>query len=118
MTARCDAQDYSYLRHADSAYPGFFKGMLVADPAATDPVGAMRELVQSNPGFWVGVRFNPYKFTDEKMADEVGQQLFKAAGEMRLPVGFMPFKGLNRHADAIESLIAGSPSTQVYHAYG
>lgn len=87
--------------------------MLVADPAAEDPVAVLKAQVASDPSFWVGVRFNPYKWQNEDMANEVGQQLFAAAGELNLPVGFMPFKGLARHIVAIETLLKASPATQV-----
>jgi predicted TIM-barrel fold metal-dependent hydrolase len=106
-------QDYSYMENAFRQFPGFFRGMFVADPNAEDPVGKLRELASSSPGFWVGVRFNPYKWTDAAMADDVGQKLFMAAGELGLPVGFMPFKGLRTHIDAIETLMKNSPSTAV-----
>eukprot|EP00929_Paragymnodinium_shiwhaense_P110430 TRINITY_DN77443_c0_g1_i1.p1 TRINITY_DN77443_c0_g1~~TRINITY_DN77443_c0_g1_i1.p1 ORF type:complete len:358 (-),score=98.85 TRINITY_DN77443_c0_g1_i1:10-1062(-) len=106
-------QDYSYILDAKERFPGFFKGMFVADPAASDPVGAMKALKQSDPDYWVGVRFNPYKWPDAKMDDTTGMALFEAAGELRLPVGFMPFKGLNQHIDAIEALMKYSPKTQV-----
>lgn len=61
----------------------------------------------------VGVRFNPYKWPEgSKMSDSVGKALppglethsragmavplrFRKAGELKLPVGIMPFKGLS-----------------------
>mmetsp|Transcript_84176 Transcript_84176/g.234708 ORF Transcript_84176/g.234708 Transcript_84176/m.234708 type:complete len:324 (+) Transcript_84176:31-1002(+) len=104
-------QDYSYMEEAARRFPGFFKGMLVADPSAEDPVRALRERVALAPEFWVGVRFNPYKFPDGAMANEAGRLLFAAAGELRMPVGFMPFKGLVEHVGAVEELMKSSPST-------
>ena len=42
-------QDYSYMLAADAAFPGFFKGMMVADPAAPNPVQVLTELVSIHP---------------------------------------------------------------------
>ena len=37
--------------------------------------------VQSRPSFWVGVRFNPYKWPEAQFADEAGHAMF-AAGKV------------------------------------
>ena len=58
------------------------------------------------------VRFNPYTWAST-MADSVGKDLFAACGDLGLPVGFMTFKGLTKHADDIEALMQSSPSTLV-----
>lgn len=110
-------QDYSYLVQAMNDYPGRLRGVFVADPTVgADKAGEwMESLVRSHPG-WVGVRFNPYKWPEGSphgMADDVGVALFRKAGELGLPVGFMPFKGLSRHIKEIEALLASSPTTKV-----
>lgn len=107
----CYGQDYSYLEAAAAAYPGFYKGMLVADPKAPDPVAALRAQHAKDPSLWVGVRFNPYTW-EGSMADTTGHALFAAAGQLGLPVGFMTFKGLEQHAEDICSLMDASPSTK------
>jgi len=106
-------QDYSYMLAADAAFPGFFKGMMVADPAAPNPVQVLTELVQSRPSFWVGVRFNPYKWPEAQFADEAGHALFAAAGQLGLPVGLMAFKGMAQHSAQLEELLKAAPSTRV-----
>ena len=39
--------------------------------------------------------------------------MYAKAGELGLPVGYMPFKGLLRHIDEIETLAKDYPSTKV-----
>lgn len=48
---------------------------------------------------------------NESMFDEVGQALFKRAGELGMPVGFMCFKGFDLHATDIIALIKTYPET-------
>jgi len=47
------------------------------------------------------------------MADATGKAMFSEAGKAGLVVGFMPFKGLSRHASEVEALLHSSPETQV-----
>eukprot|EP00746_Dinoflagellata_sp_MGD_P086923 gnl/MRDRNA2_/MRDRNA2_34459_c0_seq1.p1 gnl/MRDRNA2_/MRDRNA2_34459_c0~~gnl/MRDRNA2_/MRDRNA2_34459_c0_seq1.p1 ORF type:complete len:374 (+),score=68.46 gnl/MRDRNA2_/MRDRNA2_34459_c0_seq1:64-1122(+) len=110
-------QDYSYLVSAMNSYPDRLKGVFVAD--ASLPVDSsedwLENLVGSNPG-WVGMRFNPYKFAEvdpKGMAGDLGLRIFHKAGDLGIPVGFMPFKGLSQHIEEIRTLIAFSPQTQV-----
>ncbi|WIA22167.1 hypothetical protein OEZ85_004501 [Tetradesmus obliquus] len=43
---------------------------------------------------------------------QVGQAMYKKAGELGLPVGHMPFKGLLLHIDEIEHLLQQYPATK------
>jgi predicted TIM-barrel fold metal-dependent hydrolase len=43
---------------------------------------------------------------------QVGQAMYKKAGELGLPVGHMPFKGLLLHIDEIETLLQLYPETK------
>ncbi|CAJ1421495.1 unnamed protein product [Effrenium voratum] len=103
-------QDYSYLLAAMAKHPERLLGVFVADPTAAD-ASWMDKIVKTHKN-WVGVRFNPYKWSGT-MADDVGKALFRRAGELKLPVGFMPFKGLSQHVADIEALMEHSPETQV-----
>eukprot|EP00913_Durusdinium_trenchii_P023017 g21612.t1 len=47
------------------------------------------------------------------MSDDVGRELFRTAGDLGLPVGVMPFKGLSQHADDLEALLKSNERTQV-----
>ncbi|CAE7754559.1 unnamed protein product [Symbiodinium sp. CCMP2592] len=108
-------QDYSYLLDAMRQHPGRLCGVFVADPTVgADAAEKWLEGLASSSKGWVGVRFNPYKWpAGQSMADATGKALFGKAGELRLPVGFMPFKGLSQHVEDIEALMKSSPETQV-----
>merc|ERR1712224_506003 len=47
------------------------------------------------------------------MASDVAVRIFRKAGELGIPVGFMPFKGLSQHIDEVRLLLADSPQTKV-----
>jgi predicted TIM-barrel fold metal-dependent hydrolase len=58
------------------------------------------------------VRFNPYLWPEgEKMTNARGRAMYERAGKLGVPVGHMPFKGLLRHIDEIETLLTDYPST-------
>jgi predicted TIM-barrel fold metal-dependent hydrolase len=60
------------------------------------------------------VRFNPYLWPDgESMANAVGREMYRRAGQLGAPVGHMPFKGLLKHIDDIQILAADYPNTTV-----
>lgn len=61
------------------------------------------------------MRFNPYLWADggEGMRDETGLALYRKAGELRMPVGVMCFKGLGLHIEDIKGLLESSPQTKV-----
>jgi predicted TIM-barrel fold metal-dependent hydrolase len=44
---------------------------------------------------------------------QVGRAMYAKAGELGLPVGYMPFKGLLRHIEEIETLAQDCPATKV-----
>ncbi|CAE7563985.1 ligI [Symbiodinium natans] len=95
-------------------HPSRLFGVFVADPAVGPAAEEWLERLASSSKQWVGVRFNPYKWpAGQSMADDTGKALFRKAGELSLPVGFMPFKGLSQHVEDIEALMKSSPSTQV-----
>lgn len=106
-------QDYKYLLSAMQSHPERFLGVFVADPNVTDPETWMEDITKSHKN-WVGVRFNPYKWPEgHGMADDVGKRLFQKAGELGLPVGVMPFKGLSQHIDDLEELLKSNEKTKV-----
>ncbi|KAG0614585.1 hypothetical protein M758_6G188200 [Ceratodon purpureus] len=105
--------DHSYVSSVLKMYPEKFVGMCLADP--TEGGGGVKELerliVKEN---FSGVRFNPYLWpSGQKMTNEVGKAMFAKAGELRVPVGFMCFKGLMLHVDEIEELCREFPRTTV-----
>jgi len=74
--------DHSYVSSVMKQYPGRFVGCLLADP--TEGGGGVAELERlvKEEGYRA-VRFNPYLWQEGKgMADEVGMELFKRAGEL------------------------------------
>jgi predicted TIM-barrel fold metal-dependent hydrolase len=110
-------QDYRYTMAAMDAHPERLRGMFVADPTvpAEEAPAWMQRTASSHPG-WVGLRFNPYLWPEDRdggMADATGHAMFAEAGRLGLVVGFMTFKGLSRHVGEIEALLQKSPQTQV-----
>eukprot|EP00191_Tetraselmis_sp_GSL018_P021099 CAMPEP_0177581866 /NCGR_PEP_ID=MMETSP0419_2-20121207/2393_1 /TAXON_ID=582737 /ORGANISM="Tetraselmis sp., Strain GSL018" /LENGTH=337 /DNA_ID=CAMNT_0019070971 /DNA_START=149 /DNA_END=1163 /DNA_ORIENTATION=+ len=105
--------DHSYVSSVLARYPGKFVGCLLADP--TENGGGVDELDRliTQEGYRA-VRFNPYLWPeDQSMANEVGRAMFKRAGELGAPVGFMTFKGLLNHVKDIEELCEAYPRTTV-----
>ena len=97
--------DHSYVA---SVLSERIKGMALLDPNANNEyLPKLKSL-----GF-IGVRFNPYLFDNSIMACESGEKLYKQAGELNMPVGFMCFKGLNQHYNDIQKLINLYPQTQI-----
>ncbi len=102
--------DHSFVKAAIDKYPNKFKGMCLLDPSCdADYLPKLKA-----EGFG-SVRFNPYlpEWNGAKMSDAAGQKLFSQCGELGLPVGFMCFQGLGKHAEEITSLLEASPSTVV-----
>ena len=104
--------DHSYVSRALNRHPQRLFGMLLADPT---PGGGgepeLRRLV-AEEGFR-GARFNPGLFEDENMDCEVGRAMFRACGDLGVPVGFMTFKGFSLYSGAILGLLRHSPATPV-----
>ncbi|CAG9460000.1 unnamed protein product [Pedinophyceae sp. YPF-701] len=105
--------DHSYVTDMLRAHPDRFVGSLLADPTPGGGGAAeVKRLVQEEG--YRAVRFNPYLWPEgEKMDNEVGRAMYRAAGELGVPVGHMPFKGLTGHMPEIEALIADCPDTRV-----
>lgn len=87
--------------------------MLLHDPSMENApaISRLEELAQQ--GF-VGVRFNPYLWSDGKLMSEpdgAGLAVYKRSGELKMPVGIMVFKGLDLHYEDILALIEASPAT-------
>jgi len=103
--------DHSYVTSALRSEPAFFRGMCLANPTlpAAEAVETLKGLHSDG---YVGVRFNPYLFPDG-MDSEVGRAMYKAAGEMGMPVGVMAFGGFPAQLPAIKSLLAHAPSTKL-----
>lgn len=107
------AFDHSYVTSVLRAHPGRFVGCLLADPRPEgNGVAALRQLVLEEG--YKAVRFNPYLWPEgARMTDAIGRRLYKTAGELGIPVGHMPFKGLMLHIDDIETLCSDYPNTKV-----
>ncbi|CAL1355092.1 unnamed protein product [Linum trigynum] len=105
--------DHSLVTSVVKKYPTKFVGCCIANPAE-DGVGINQlELLVVEDGYRA-VRFNPYLWpSGQKMTNDVGKALFRRAGELGVPVGFMCFKGLNLHIAEIEELCTEFPSTPV-----
>lgn len=105
--------DHSYVSSVIQRYPGRFVGCLLANPAPDGAGVKEMERLVTEEGY-KAVRFNPYLWPEgEKMTNGVGKALFKRAGELGAPVGFMCFKGLMLHVEEIEELCAEFPDTRV-----
>ena len=101
--------DHSYVTSVlcDDRYAGRFKGMGLLDPACDDDY-----LLRLKQEGYVGVRFNPYLFTDAvPMGGSRAQALYQQCGLLGLSVGFMCFRGLRLHVEDIVSLVDSSPET-------
>ncbi|KAK9839073.1 hypothetical protein WJX74_008819 [Apatococcus lobatus] len=105
--------DHSYVTSVIKARPGIFVGCLLADPRpGQDGLAEMERLIVKEG--YRAVRFHPYRWPEgESMANELGMALFKQAGNLKAPVGFMCFHGLLPQLPAIKALMAHSPETQV-----
>ncbi|CAN1152597.1 4-sulfomuconolactone hydrolase [Linum perenne] len=105
--------DHSLLTSVLKKYPTKFVGCCLANPAEDKTGIKQLEQLVLEDGYRA-VRFNPYLWpSGEKMTNEVGKLLFRRAGELGVPVGFMCFKGLNLHILEIEQLCTEFPSTPV-----
>ena len=103
--------DHTYVTNALRKYPAFFRGMCLANPTLP-PAEAVATLMSLHGEGYVGVRFNPYLFPDG-MDSEVGRALYKAAGELDMPVGVMAFGGFPAQLPAIKALLAHAPATKL-----
>ncbi|CAN0896092.1 2-pyrone-4,6-dicarboxylate hydrolase [Linum grandiflorum] len=105
--------DHSLLTSVLKKYPTKFVGCCLANPAEDrSGIKQLEQLVVEDG--YRAVRFNPYLWpSGEKMTNEVGKALFRRAGELGVPVGFMCMKGLNLHISEIEQLCTEFPSTPV-----
>ena len=122
---------------ADAAFPGFFKGMMVADPAAPNPVQVLTELVSIHPtaslahsakcrckaGPVSGSVLDSILTNGQRRSLQMRPgmrclQLVRcplrvvletcAAGQLGLPVGLMAFKGMAQHSAQLEELLQAS----------
>ena len=101
--------DHEFVAQAIAERPGRFKAMLLMAPMADQDY-----LVSLQQRGFCGVRFNPYLWPEgEPMSAERGLRLFKQCGALSLPVGFMCFKGLNKHFADLSALLDAAPSVPV-----
>ena len=102
--------DHRYVEDAIRKYPERFKGMCLLDPSTEDE-NYLKDLRER--GF-CSVRYNPYlpEWGGATLGDEAGKKFYTECGELEMPVGFMCFKGLNKHIREIEALLEASPSTK------
>ncbi len=98
--------DHSYVDDTLEKWPDRFTGMCLIDPQAPDPVEMLEELVGRG---YRGVRFNPALWREgELMNGDVGRALYKRAGELGIPVGFL----VSPHSyEEIETLATAYPGT-------
>ena len=98
--------DHAYVDDTLGQWPDRFVGMCLVDPQANDPVGMLDELVGRG---YRGVRFNPALWREgELMNGDVGRALYKRAGELGVPVGYLVSP---HNYDEIESLADEFPET-------
>ena len=98
--------DHTYVDDTIAQWPDRFVGMCLIDPQAPDPVGMLNELVGRG---YRGVRFNPALWREgELMNGDVGQALYKRAGELGIPVGFLVSP---TNYQEIETLASVHPNT-------
>ena len=98
--------DHAYVDDTLAQWPDRFVGMCLVDPQANDPVGMLDELVGRG---YRGVRFNPALWREgELMNGDVGRALYKRAGELGIPVGFLVSP---HNYDEIEALADEFPNT-------
>ena len=98
--------DHSYVDDTLGRWPDRFVGMCLVDPQAPDPVGMLDELVGRG---YRGVRFNPALWREgELMNGDVGQALYKRAGELGITVGFLISP---QNFEEVETLAAVYPET-------
>jgi predicted TIM-barrel fold metal-dependent hydrolase len=98
--------DHTYVDDTLAQWPDRFIGMCLVDPQTPDPVGMLDELVGRG---YRGVRFNPALWPEgELMNGEVGRALYKRAGELGIPVGFLASPN---NYDEIETLASVYPDT-------
>lgn len=105
--------DHSYVTKALKEAPDFFRGMGLANPGLPS-AEAVAALEQLHAAGFVGVRFNAGNFeAGGGLTSEVGRALYKRAGELRMPVGVMAFKGLSSFVSSLRTLCDEYPSTQL-----
>ncbi|MBT3267299.1 amidohydrolase [Candidatus Poribacteria bacterium] len=98
--------DHRYVSGALRDEPGRFKGMCLVDPQHADPVG---ELARWRDEGYIAVRVNPGLFPDgQGLGSDLGHQLYAAAGDLGMRVGFLVSPS---HFDAIDALCQASPET-------
>ncbi len=98
--------DHRYVTAALRAHPDRFRGMCLVDPRHDDPVGELRRWRDEGYG---SVRFNPGLFpADRGLDSDLGHELFRAAGELGMPVGFLISP---EHFAAVDALCTAAPET-------
>eukprot|EP00285_Hemiselmis_virescens_P012422 CAMPEP_0173386724 /NCGR_PEP_ID=MMETSP1356-20130122/9310_1 /TAXON_ID=77927 ORGANISM="Hemiselmis virescens, Strain PCC157" /NCGR_SAMPLE_ID=MMETSP1356 /ASSEMBLY_ACC=CAM_ASM_000847 /LENGTH=293 /DNA_ID=CAMNT_0014343067 /DNA_START=180 /DNA_END=1061 /DNA_ORIENTATION=+ len=104
--------DHSYVTRCLTQHPTRFKGMCLLDPSGS-AADAVAQLEALHGAGYVGVRFNPGLWPEGRgMDDEVGRAAYKRAGELGMVVGFMCFKGLDLHIEAVTALVEAQPTTK------
>lgn len=105
--------DHSLVTSVIKRYPSKFIGCCLANPSEDGSgIGQLENLVLKDG--YSAVRFNPYLWpSSQKMTNEIGKAMFRKAGELGVPVGFMCMKGLGLHIAEIEELCSEFPSTVV-----
>ncbi|KAG5181590.1 hypothetical protein JKP88DRAFT_186750 [Tribonema minus] len=105
--------DHSYVQHCLQQWPQRFKGMGLLQPESVTVQQACTQLQTLQRQGFCSVRFNPYLWPEgQGMSNDFGRQVYKKAGELKMPVGFMCFKGLRRHYSDITALLQCAPQTQ------
>lgn len=103
--------DHSYVAHALSTYPAFFRGMCLID-GSLPPLEAVASLEKHWADGFVGVRFNPALFP-QGLDGPTARAVYQRAGELHMPVGIMTFGGLVPHVPAIRALVQHAAGAKV-----
>lgn len=105
--------DHSLVTSVLKRYPSKFSGCCLANPSEEgNGINQLERLVLEDG--YRAIRFNPYLWpSGQKMTNEMGKAMFRKAGELGVPVGFMCMKGLSLHISEIEELCSEFPSTIV-----
>ncbi|KAJ6809998.1 uncharacterized protein M6B38_157245 [Iris pallida] len=84
--------DHSFVTRVLKWYPSKFIGCCLANPSEDGSgIGQLENLVLKDG--YSAVRFNPYLWpSGQKMTNEIGKAMFRKAGELGVPVGFMCMK--------------------------
>ncbi|MEX0760859.1 MAG: amidohydrolase family protein [Dehalococcoidia bacterium] len=99
--------DHTYVNETLARWPDRFTGMALIDPRDEDPPALLEQLILKNG--YRGVRLNPRLWPEGRhMDDEIGDALFKKAGDLGIAVGFLIDPA---NFDQVDALCSEYPDT-------